>query len=133
MHLLGDFSQIMCNDFTRFSLWKTLYENYYEQLAKISYYVKYSIVAFHWFTLSRYKRKFPFPGLLVCFCRCFFGFLGRFSFFSLVFPLLRILDIARKTCIILSIWIKRFLKRWKQRIWYWIRWWWRRGRLMSKG
>ena len=47
-----NFSQIMYNDFTQFSIVQTMYENYYhEQLAKISTFVKYLTDAYHWYIL----------------------------------------------------------------------------------
>ena len=93
------FSQIMYNEFTRFSVLQIMYERYYyQELTKIRTFVKYSIGAFHGFILPKYnlplsieKHKFPWLSWLFLQC-CFPGFLTAsnhlvwcFLMFSLVF------------------------------------------------
>ena len=80
---MGNFSQITYDDFTRIVILQIVYENYYyEQLAKISTWVKYSIVAYHKYILPRYILLFYFGNVnsrdfikLIPSMLCFPGFL----------------------------------------------------------
>ena len=63
---MQDFSQIAYDEFTRFSVLKIVFENYYqEQLAKLSFdsYVKYLTDACHRHILSRFSLPSPLRNL----------------------------------------------------------------------